>query len=109
MNRFTLENRSYSLSYGRCIEKSDIGLDFVLKQVWQESYPKRNTIDIAEYKIEKEDLRPDHESKVVYMKRYDFGENPGNDEIKVKIVLKVVMYALMISPVRCMHVCQGGT
>ena len=96
MNRFTLEHRSQVLSYGRCIEKSDIGLYRVLKQVWQESFPKRNTIDIAEYKIENMELRPDHESKVNYMKRYDFGAKPGNEEMKVKVLPKFVMYGLIL-------------
>ena len=45
---------------------------------------KKNTIDIAEYRIENNHLRPDHESKVNYVKRVDFGANLGRVEMKVK-------------------------
>ena len=72
------------MSDGHCVEKSDIGSDLLLKQVWQESLSKKNTIDITEHRIENDHLRPDHESKVHYVKRFDIGANPGRVEMKVK-------------------------
>ena len=69
--------------YGECVEVSDLTNEVVFKKFWSYCDKPNNHLDVDEYRIENNGVKPDHSSKLVYSIRYKFCQKEGLKLLKV--------------------------